>query len=233
MLHRNDDVARQRQLTATAQREAVHGGDHWLGHPEPLGQSAKTTRFEREPVRLRRAFSLPLLQVGTSAERLVTLASQDGHPRIIIFLEASPGTVHLGVRGQVQGVADLRATDGEGRHSAVLLLVIRKELELVLSILCGRTHADTPTAMAGIDAESAGSASGPSNAPRSRRTAWISATSSWRGDVWWRTASAAATPAASPTTNIGGISRLIFCASEVAEKQRPATSRFSTPTGSR
>src|SRR5205809_596869 len=120
MLHRNDDVARQRQLAATAQREAVHGGDHWLDHPEPLGQSAKTTRFEREPVRQRRAFTLTAME------------------------------------------------------------------------------------------DSAGSVAGPSNAPRPRKTAWISATSSWRGDVWWRTASAAATPAASPTTNIGGISRLIF-----------------------
>src|SRR5438445_13497415 len=192
MLHRNDDVARQRQLAPTAQREAVHGGDHWLDHPEPLGQSAKTTRFEREPVRLWRAFSLTLLQVGTGAERLVTIAGQDGHPRIIIFLKASPGTVHLGMRGQVKGIADLRATDGEDRNPSVFLHLIRKELELVLAILCGRTHADTPTAMEGIDEDSAGSVSGPSIAPRPRRTAWISATSSWRGDVWWRTATAAA-----------------------------------------
>ena len=74
------------------------------------------------------------------------------------------------MRGQVKGVADLRATDGEDHHPAVLLLLIGQELELPVPILCRRTHADTPIGIDGIGAGFAGSASGPSNAPRPRRT---------------------------------------------------------------
>src|SRR5579859_433269 len=234
VLRRDDDVARECQLATTTQSEAIHGGDDRLDHCEPLGQATKATRFEREPVRLRWSCGLTVLQVGTRAEGPVTSSGEDGHPGIIIGLEASPRAIHLGMRGRMQSVAHLGATDGKDCNSPVLLLLVRKELELPVFVLRGVAHADTPSAIAETDEDfDAGSASGPSNAPRLRKTSWISATSSWRGDIFWRTARAAATPAASPTTNIGGISRLIFCASEVAEKQRPATSRFSTPTGSR
>ena len=65
---------------------------------------------------------------------------------------------------------------------------------------------------------------------RQRRSAW---TSRLRGVTPCFTAMAAAVPAAWPIPMQGGITRMAPAAVESALTQRPATSRFSTPTGSR
>src|SRR5262249_50634198 len=97
VLRRDNDVAREGELTAAAYGDAVHRRDDRLDHAEPLGQSTKAAGFVREPVWPRRRFVLTVLQVCSGAECLVTVAGDDGHPRVVVLLEAAPGGVHLEV----------------------------------------------------------------------------------------------------------------------------------------
>jgi len=118
----DDDVARERDLEAATEREAVHRGDDRLPEIEARGDTAEAGRRHAGHAVLRRP-----LEVVARGEGLLSGSRENCHPGVGIGREVVPRLRQLLVGIGVEGVHHLRAVDGD--PGDVVALLVLDELE--------------------------------------------------------------------------------------------------------
>jgi hypothetical protein len=128
MLGGHDDVARERDLEAAAEREAVDGRDDGLPEVEAGRDAAEAAlRQPRHPVARRP------LEVVAGREGPVACPRENRHTQLVVGRERIPGAGELLVGIGVQRVEDLGAVDRDRDH--VLPLLVADELERHAALL--------------------------------------------------------------------------------------------------
>ena len=111
----DDDVARQREAHARADRGAVdRGDDRKAKAAEPQDQRVhEAAHLEMRALSCLQRLQIDRVQVQAAAEHIVTAGDHDGACAAVAFLDLIEREVHRADDGDVDGVADGRALNAQ------------------------------------------------------------------------------------------------------------------------